>query len=729
MSRPLQPGVSVELTVQRDAGENVNRYSSKRAYAPPQFIEQRVTSGGWGPIRRALSDDSGTHRPASATISLDDNDGAIRAQIAEDEGRFYSETTAMLSVLSEAGRAANLDERPLLRGKIEKAESEITRNGLQRSRSVRLDVVEALAPYLDQTIPKHSFLRSDFPDIHRDVENTRIPLVAGEHSDAGTLDVNGNSAEKGLVPAIHVGTLLVIDGSPGGSPGEQPAYLEVPTNLEAIVNGTPGTSDLYYSVTALSEVGETLASETLQVETAPAVLSSTNSITLTFDAVVGATGYVIYGRRNTTPVRRLKVIGPEIGSPASPAFVTYTDTGVDVEYAPGPPTQNTAQVPSVSGGFFWDMYVIGLGYIPYTRIFASDVAKGTEPRRATEDAWMTGGVDFLTPSTPWWPLPDPWYTTASGLRVTVLLARGPRSFHHITGVVTIAVQTCGYEDVGDGTGDSIQQAFPMLQFMLNEHVLKNGGEGYKTGNWGPLETWNNGSPATPMLQTSKFQACQDLTKLWLGDAIGYLGAVYLREPITVREFLQWAYLSFNAFGASNHHGQFYPVLYDDLSGSPAVGRIYRERMEILRLEPPTLDKDHVEPNIGYQFDYDPDARKFRSEVLRAKDDDAIERQPQYADMAGPYALRFTRDAATAQDAMDRRCQRLKYPRWRQPLVAKFSPALEDELGDQFLVTHRDGRGEHGWEDHPFLLTEHVVDPNIGEVRLTGYDIAPLFGSP
>lgn len=711
MSLPKNPGVSVSLTIPRDVGTDSPVYST-RPYAGVVRTEGRVRQGGWDPITRGASDDAGQPLKSSAGALLNDDDGVIREAYAENPTRFVSRVFGDITILSDAGRAASLSERLLLRCRVNDAHVEISRSGQARKRSVKLLFEDALAPYYDQLVPKQRFLRADYPDIDRKIENTPIPLVIGEHSDAGALDVNGNNAEKGLVPVIYVGGRKTIDDDPTSG---SPSYLAPPSVITPTVNGTPGTRTLYYGVTALSEVGETVLSAIVTVTTAPAVLNGTDSITLVIDEVPGATGYIVYGRRNATPVRRLAVLGPATGSPAT---ISYTDDGSDVEYAPGPPAVNTAQVEVGSPGeFFWDFYVVCMGWVEIVKLYGSNVQAGVEPARV--DISATEGVDFIK-----------FHGLIGGNEITGFYARGPRSQHHKDGIVTFAVQTCGYEDVGDGSGDTIQQAFPQLQFVLNEFVLKNGGAGYTSGLWGPLETFNNGSPATPILQTSKFTDCQDLTKDFLGNAVGALGALYLREPVTVRQLLQWFFVSHEAHGATNHHGQFFPILYD-AAADPSSAPILREHMEVVRLENPALDKDHVEPRILFQFDYDPDAAQYRSEIVPVQDDIAVDDQQGVLSRDPEVKqLRWTRDRDTAVNAMERRRDRLKYPRWKQTVITKFSPSLEIEPGDMFRVTHADGPMAIGWTDRPFLAVSHVVDLNRGEVAVTGYDLYPLLsGSP
>lgn len=713
------PTIGLTLTVDRDAtGGHVTRYST-RPFAGTQWTEGRVVQNGWGSIRRASSDDQGQPRMSTASAVLNDDDGEIRAAIAEDEARFIQSGEATIGILSEAGRTAGTPERMLMRARLDAPSVEIARgSGDARQRRVRLNFIDALAPYYDRLIPNVPFTREDFPDIHRDIEGTMIPLIGGEHSDAGTMDINGNSAEKGLIPPIHVGMRLTDDDNPLSG---APAFLLPPDDVVAYVNGTPGTRTLYYTITSLSAVGETYAGETIIVEDAPDTLGGANSVTLTWSAVDGATGYNVYGRRNSTPVRRLATVTTPIASPASPVVYEYTDDGSDAEFAPGPPEINTAQVPNVDGGFFWDFYVVCLGVVEITAWYASDVAEGTTPRRVLMPT-TTAGVDFLIPGYNGWPHAQP-YLEIGGKRITGFYARGPRSFHHTQGIVTMAVSVCGYEDVGDGSGDSIQQAFPLLQHFLNEFVLKNDGEGYRTGNWGPLETFSDG---VEMLQTSKFAAAQTLTEGWLTGSQspieGYRGAIYLREQITVREFLRRFLQTFDAFWAVNHHGQGYPYLIDPALSD--AGRPYRYQIEIKRLEGPRLDRDNVEPRIDFQYDFDPDANGFRSEIERTEDAVAVAAQEGKLQDRGVRSLYWSRDPTTVRDAMERRVQRLRYPRWVQEFRTNYL-GVEDEPGDPITITHPDGIGANGWESRPFILTAHETDPSRGEVSLTAVDVAGL----
>ena len=483
----LVPDVSVELLLEKSApevGTDVYRWAT-RPLAGTAFIEGRVASDGYGEILRELSDEQGNHRTGTASVVINDDDGLIR-QLLNTEGTEHFENREVGCKLhSFEGRFAGTF-RNLFRGRVQNVQTSQRVSGNSHRRLASLEMVDALTPYLDRKIPQRVFTEQDFPGIRKDLIGKPIPLIGGEHGDTGAQDAAGNSATKGLVPAIFVGQRRTVTGVPTDTTST-PALLAAPV-LSAQVIGVGGSTPYHYGVTSRSNYGETTLSDILTV-LGPDVLTADNYIRLTWTGVGGSVGSVLYGRRNPTPVRRLSVFAAGV--------TQYDDTGVAGEFSPGPPSENTAQIETTDGAFFWDFYIVSLGVVNILQIFGSDVAKGTEPSRV--DLTETAGVDTWIPGHRDWPHPDNYITLASGLRVTGFYARGPRSYHHTQGIITFAVNTCGYEDVGDGSGESIQQAFPLYQHFLNEFVLKNEGDGYASGNWGPLVAYDD---ATPILQTS-----------------------------------------------------------------------------------------------------------------------------------------------------------------------------------------------------------------------------------
>ena len=110
-------------------------------------------------------------------------------------------------------------------------------------------------------------------------------------------------------------------------------YLDTPVNLAAgtaTTGGSLAAGDYAYQVTAYDANGETMPCAAVAV-TVPSG-TSTNTVTLSWDAVSGATGYKVYGR---TAGSKLLI--------AAVAATTYTDTG-SVTPSGALPTTSAVQI-------------------------------------------------------------------------------------------------------------------------------------------------------------------------------------------------------------------------------------------------------------------------------------------------------------------------------------------------------------------------------------------------
>lgn len=101
--------------------------------------------------------------------------------------------------------------------------------------------------------------------------------------------------------------------------------LTTPTNVAVADQGTSGSTTYSYRVSAVNAQGETLASVSTQITDGNATLSSTNFNRITWDAVSGATGYVIYGRKPSAQ----NGIGETKLSQVGTGVLTYDDIGAD----------------------------------------------------------------------------------------------------------------------------------------------------------------------------------------------------------------------------------------------------------------------------------------------------------------------------------------------------------------------------------------------------------------
>ncbi len=708
-----QPSIRFTLNLEKypsSLGTTTYRWAHRPFADPGAWTEGRLEK--WGAIDRGSSTPDGDYDIASCEIELSDADGLFRGLLAAPSTRYVTGREGAIELLSEAGRTAGLDWRSLMRGRISSIQT-------PPGRKARITLTDAVGSHcsgfdLEKTLGI-KITRREHPNAGDKVINRIYPIILGEHSDIGVVDENGAPADKGMLPVIDVGDYLIDED--GNVYTDTPfAYLHAPSGLGATVNGTPGTTEVVYSVTAVSPYGETTVSS-VTVTTAPATLNGTDNIDLAWDEQDGTVEFRVY--KDGKLLARLNN-----GETFTDPETTYTDDGTDAVGTLAPPQTNTAQVDQVIDGVTasgWGRLIQKIGAAAETHhVYASDLAEGTAPKRVRMDESVYGS-EFLVYGRAGWPHANP-YIEINGIRMGVIYARGPRLKHHRDGTVTIAWNGCGDDDIGDGSGEIIDEAFPALQHVLNEYVLKDGGIGYKTGSFGPLEQYSN---SVEKLKTSKFTSAQALTVTWIGGR-GYLCAIAVTEPITVREFLRRFCVTFACHVTSDHHGQVYPFLIDDTTAS-TTGRHYRDRVEIVRLDSQEIDHDAVETKVTYHFDWDADAQKFRVADQVIEDTAATEA---YLDVPRERTTRqcfYTRDAATALDSNSRHLARFKVaPRW-MGIKVPFDPGLEDENGTQIRVTSYDGAGGvNGDVATPMLVMGHRVVPQAPEhVVLTCLDLGRI----
>jgi hypothetical protein len=715
MAAPLQPSVRFTFLLAKvPAALGITTYRwSHRPYADAgAWSEGRLTK--WASIERSLSTFDGDYDIASTEVEVDDSDGLFRGLLAGATTRYFTGREAAIELLSEAGRIAGTAWRTLIRGRVSNVQA-------IPGRKAKIKLSDEVGSHfsgfdLEKKLGVR-ITRREHPNATDKVVNRIYPIVIGEHSDVGAVDENGNPADKGLLPVIDVGDYLL--GEDGETYDDVPlASLSAPASLTATVNGTAGTTTITYDVTAVSPYGETTSSS-VTVTNANATLSGVNNVALTWAEQDGTVEFRVY--KNGKLLARLNnaesYLDPE---------TTYTDDGSDSLGTIAPPPTNTARVDQVltdgTSAFGWGRLILKIGAAAeVTHLYASNLAEGEPPKRVRVDESLYGS-EFLVYDRTGWPHANP-YIEINGIRMGVAYARGPRLKHHRDGVVTITWNGCGDEDEGDGTGETITDAFKALQHVLNEYRLKDSGVGYLTGTFGPLETYSN---SVAKLKTSAFAACQTLTQTWIGGA-GYQAAFALTEPISLREFLRRFNVTFACHVGTNHHGQMFPVLVDDTAAS-TTGRLYRDRIEILSMVSQEIDHEAVETKVTYHYDWDTEAGKFR--VTDQVIEDTAASDAYFAPREREVRqCHYTRHEASAIDANSRHLTRSKVARRYLGFKADFT-GLEDELGAQVRVTHYDGAGgTDGDAATPMLVFTHLTNPHPPEhTVLTCLDLGRILST-
>lgn len=702
-------------------GTTIYRFSKKPFADAGAFKEGRLIS--ISKARRAATDINGNYNFGRVSILIEDEDGFFRGLLEQGTAtEYFVNREGTIYLLSEEGRKAGLDPRIVFRGWVSDVQT-------TKSRKVRIDLADVVGSQfcgfnLDKTIP--TIKLSDLGTVIDALKEKVLPIYAGEHSDFGALDVNGNPAERGLVPGFDVGMIDVSDPDADPTPG----YTPPPVIVAATVVGS-GDQTYEYSSTVITPYGESLPGNTVTVTGAPATsvmdISNYVAISGTYEPGVLGTNIVrILGRHGTSTWLDDAFLDNVTGEfwyndGAHPA-PTPIRADVDIEKTyTGPPVPG-----SIEGDTLWNIIAICLGYgYDILDVFGSDLADGTEPRRIS--LMDFDGVDILTPNHPDWPFPNPWIER-NGITFTGFLARGPRLAHHKEGAVTFAANICGPHD-GGSPDAVINQAFPQLLWLLNEHVAKNNGTGYRTGTYWPLATYENGDS---LFETNKFYEKQAITADWLGTDLGYLSSIFLTEPTTVREIVRRFCLTFGAKLAHNHWGQVFPMLIaapDD----PTVGRHLRDRIEIVSIGEPVLAHDEVKNLFVYNYHWDPDANDFRNKNLKYSTETSIaahipggvvgssDRRGVKQDDRNLY---YTNDEDTATDVIQREAaRRARRPRY-VPVVVKYM-GLELDIDTPVRLTHYEGLGTSGDVAMPGIVLEHETDTDREEVELRIQDLRTL----
>ncbi len=673
-----------------------------------RFVEGRVKE--FGDIERGSSDKDGHYPPARARIVVNDDDAAVRVRLGDPEDKYLLHNEVSIPLLSYAGRKANLDPLPLLQGHVVDVQP-----GLDRQAVVEVqDIVGAHFGLLDPEQKIGLLIGDEHPNAPEGTVGKKIyNIIYGEHSDIGSTNEAGDAADIGMIPCVDCGDENLED------PGGPIVKVSPPQNLTAnYVGSDTGDNTYYYAIVGLTNFGNTQRSNIVSVDDLPDSLDKDNYVELNWDPpAIGAEfiiAYWVLGRTAAIPNKRLDTMNN--GGTFVDPETTYSDgkqgsrTDFDREKAVN--FNNIATAPASND--VWTWFAVALGVVDVLAIYGSDLSEGETPTRTR---LTIGDGDIQTPEV----------RVVGGITQTGFYARGPRVQHHREGQITFAANVCGYKGINDLL---INQAFLILQSFLNEFVEKNDGEGYRTGDFGPIETFTNG---TPKLWTSKFQDAQDVTAAWLNNALGYVGSLAVCEPTALSEILRNFFITFGGHLTSDHHGRVYPYLVDmDENGEGAP--LFKERRELSRLVSHDIAWKELENRITYDYHYNYDTNGYRSIGHLVEDTASIAAHG--GDRRGVFqtevkACRFGNDAATMADRWNRHlvlyANAPRYVTWATNLERVQLPN-----GSPVRFTHRkEGLGVVGELESVGVLVQTLtrVQPYelVHKVRVTLRNLADIEG--
>jgi hypothetical protein len=215
----------------------------------------------------------------------------------------------------------------------------------------------------------------------------------------------------------------------------------------------------------------------------------------------------------------------------------------------------------------------------------------------------------------------------------------------------------------------------------------------------------------------------------LGNSVGYLCDFALSDQIEVREAIRRFNQSLDCYLGINRHAQVIAAMVDDTADASSA-TVFRDRIEIADMPPPTIAHDEIENRVKFVYDFDTEKNKFRADEETLEDldaQDALGGEVRESDLIKMYMVR---DPGTARDAGARRLIRLKRAPRYQPIVLDLT-GLEHDLAELYRVTHYAGLGSSGYENHPFFALRHRLGLNNMMVTLTGLDLSRItaLGAP
>jgi hypothetical protein len=711
--RGQQPNLFTNLYIQHEAGTDTYAWGmGPYADAGDYFLgwkEPRLLEVGTIE-RRAYH---GSFQGTSTPIRLNDNDNLLRTLVVDYGKADISGQEFALYHISRSARLAEQDPTVLARGVLRDPGM-----GSGKAGVVLLEdwVGSNFGPFgPDKTLTQEVVGEFNFSDAPEGLKNVQVvPRMYGPWSDEGAVTTQGRDATRGLIPAYYVGDTVI---GPGGiNPSGVTTLLDPPPAPTFTKVGAGGSTTWTYAFVARTATGRTTLGGMTTITGLPAdgsfasgggsTTPPTNGVTLEvaqYSAPIQAqvTGLDLYVKLGDASSKNRWHFMDAAGQ----AFTTgYHDNGDDGHFKTwnSPPKVNTATLTNDDGERRFRVFLVAAGYVRIDQLFGSNL-EGETGERALLDPDTDG---FIIPESAAWFQPNPW-VVMTGRRYTLFYGEGEIADAAVEGRISLAVNACGYTEDNTDATDMIDGAFVQIARAINDFLLANDGDGYDDGSW-PAPVTFPGS-GIQMIDWQSFYDCQDWSKTKLGNAVGYLGHIYLNEPITLRDFLNLCSLTFDCYFYVNKHGQLACGLVDETQSFVGVQKL-RDHIEIMAWVDTIRDEASHENQIFYVFDYDPDQRKYRRPVLEVKSQDSRDFYRRWVKAPAAYELRFTRDQATAAAAMAHRLLRHQYV----PIIYRIkvfnAPGLNLDIGVPLEGTSYEGTGPEGLDQHPLQLMGVLTVP-------------------
>ncbi len=526
-----------------------------------------------------------------------------------------------------------------------------------------------------------------------DVYNKYMPVIIGEKSDQCAVDpVTGAPASKGLCPLIYLGQ-------------------------DALPTGANGTGEpwgmfflcLYACYKILALYGSDLGSSLYGIGN------------LTTDAASPNSTLTLGGSPNLASV----AVGAQITVYASTGIKTFSITAVNV---------GASQV-TVNG-------TVTTADVTFNTVVGTTVGAdwiiGTPSGRASINLNTRNGVDVMVPGWPGYIRPTPYEDfqdadTGDIYRGTWIWVRGPLLNQALRGAVTLAANVIGVEDKGDGTGLPITDYFTAYNWWLTNCVitktkrpsigLATGGPGYWPQTAADLVTIGaTFSDGTAIVRGSSFVTAQTISVNKIGGR-GYQVNAYFgggTSSPAIRDVMAlWNSAAWCRTGV-NEHGQVFVSLFDttqDPTTWPRVEHVSRVFGPVIRTNP----QAETENVVQGQYDYDPDAQRYRNPLLTVTSSAGVLHNKGIQKKSGVIDGQLTANTNQFTNVLK---DRLAYAQ-DGPVYVTFVGdvgLLDYPLGSGIQFTSPMGPGSVGYASQPLWIIKKSLNVDTHLVTLTCLDV-------
>lgn len=671
-----------------------------------------------GEVSHGLSSEQGGNAASAVDLAFSDAADRHFRDLLETEDLEGDELR--LKAASPVGVAAGTPAKVLSRAVVQKSPT-------TSPMKAGLSAVDALFAEFGPFGPDAVFPRRKIPAGIVDnmppdsLEMDLVPLY-GEKSDYGARNpITNELISKGVIPLTFIGQEDLGSDSPAPAAIVTDATLPevVPTSITnaIFIGGNIKVSTYIFTagVTSAGTIGPIHAWPVFD----PAGVTEEDGIALAIHLVRDDAFVSFIAWASDDPAYH-PVTNPDVGNVGTGTHDNFTrdafyDDGSDFTLIIRS-LNNAGRVTSTNN--VWDVYLVhhAAGFRIF-QLYGSDLGGGLTTNthdRTLIDTDARGGGDVLGPDWPGWPFAERYrdYTASDGTvyRMTVIYARGPLSDDHKNGVCTMAVNAMGIEDVGDGTGLPIIDAFDVLQ-----HVAENFWYGdYTSGLWVTNTTAPKWSDGTYKVKSSTLRAAQAFTASKIGGR-GLTVGWYPHESTAMAELIEeWNHSTDSKWGIDENGQAIVDYLdeLEDTSSWPKISDVAHLFGEIIR-----RPGDSRETSTSGVCDWDPDADKFRVAPLEFVSEDGIRRNKNRRKPGPLIQSRILNDESHLRWVLQRRLLRLQYGVVPVTITGPWD-LLDRGVATGILLTAKEGTGASGYVDAPMRITWRQINIDDRSVTLT-----------